>query len=193
MNDVEAIRSVLDGNTGDFSILVDRYQQIVFRVAMGFFHDREEAEDLTQEIFVKVWNSLGKFRGDSLFSTWLHRIAVNACLNHTRKNKTMDTRLESLSGTEGAFATYLMGEDDPEDIIIKKENSQWLQNALDSLPENQQTAIVLSKYDDLPQREIAEIMNISEGAVEALLHRAKKNLREKLASAEKNEFMRRKN
>jgi RNA polymerase sigma-70 factor (ECF subfamily) len=73
--------------------------------------------------------------------------------------------------------------DDPENIIIRQEHSQWLQKALDSLPENQRTAIVLSKYDDLSQKEIAEIMNTTEGAVEALLQRAKKNLREKLSGS----------
>ena len=76
-----------------------------------------------------------------------------------------------------------MDTDDPENIIIKQEHSQWLQKALDSLPESQRTAIVLSKYDDLSQKEIAEILNTTEGAVEALLQRAKKNLREKLSGS----------
>jgi len=75
----------------------------------------------------------------------------------------------------------------PESILISKEQNKWVQNALDSLPENQRTAIVLSKYDDLPQKEIAEIMKTTEGAVEALIQRAKANLRIKLASSSKKE------
>ncbi len=85
--------------------------------------------------------------------------------------------------------------DNPENIFIRQEHSHWIQKALDSLPENQRTAIILSRYDDLPQKEVAEIMNITEGAVEALLQRAKKNLREKLSGdgQRKSKKQRRKN
>lgn len=196
MNDSETIRSVLSGNRDDFRILVEKYQQRVFRLAMGFVHDREDAEDLTQEIFLNAWLSLAKFRGSSSFSTWLHRIAVNACLNHTRKNKgTILDRISSFLGTEAVLTSEIpLTEDNPEEIIINKEHKEWVQRALGSLPENQRSAIVLSKYEDLPQKEIAEILNITEGAVEALIQRAKKNLREKLLSASKrSEYKRRKN
>jgi RNA polymerase sigma-70 factor (ECF subfamily) len=196
MNDSETIRSVLRGNRDDFRILVEKYQQRVFRLAMGFVHDREDAEDLTQEIFLNAWLSLAKFRGSSSFSTWLHRIAVNACLNHTRKNKgTILDRISSFLGTEAVLTSEIpLTEDNPEEIIVNKEHQEWVQRALGSLPENQRSAIVLSKYEDLPQKEIAEILNITEGAVEALIQRAKKNLREKLLSASKgSEYKRRKN
>jgi RNA polymerase sigma-70 factor (ECF subfamily) len=161
---------------------------------MGFVHDKEEAEDLTQEIFLNVWKSLPKFRGDSSFSTWLHRIAVNACLNNKRKNTgNLLTRLSSFLGKENTLQEHLtLNEESPEDILIREENRAWLKKALDSLPENQHTAIVLSKYEDLSQKEIAGILNITEGAVEALIQRAKKNLREKLLSTQK-EYKRRKN
>jgi RNA polymerase sigma-70 factor (ECF subfamily) len=187
MNESEIIRSVLKGNRNDFIFIVEKYQQMVFRVAMGFVHEKEDAEDLTQEIFLNAWQSLGKFRGDSQFSTWLHRIAINACLNHARKSKiTIVTRMASLFGQVNSAEPGIPEfSENPEEIIIKKEHSEWLQRALDSLPENQHTAIVLSKYEDLPQKEIAEIMNLTEGAVEALIQRAKKNLRQKLQSAQK--------
>jgi RNA polymerase sigma-70 factor (ECF subfamily) len=123
----------------------------------------------------------------SAFSTWLYRIAVNASLNRVRKSSGTSflLRLESFFGSENQMAGQLTASDmeDPENIIIKQEHSLWLQKALDSLPENQRTAIVLSKYDDLSQKEIAEILNTTEGAVEALLQRAKKNLREKLSGS----------
>lgn len=187
MNDSEIIRSVLNGKRDNFRILVEKYQPGVFRIVMGFVHEKEDAEDITQEIFLNAWKSLAGFRADSSFSTWLHRIAVNACLNHTRKDKgPLLTRISSLFGYDGMMLLDIpLYEEDPEAIIIKKEHIEWLRRALDGLPEKQHTAIVLSKYEDLSQKEISEIMNITEGAVESLIQRAKKNLREKLVTVSK--------
>jgi len=188
MTDPEIIHSVLKGKKDNFRILVDEHHASVFHIAMGFVHDRDEAEDLTQEVFIRAWQSLDKFRGDSSFSTWLHRIAVNACLNNARKKRgsPVISRITSLFTSESEAETQALSfSDNPEEILIKEEHSTWLQKALDTIPENQRTAIILSKYDDLPQKEIATIMNLTEGAVEALLQRAKKNLREKLSTGAK--------
>ncbi len=185
MNEHELIKLILQGERDKFRIFVEKYQQMVFRTCMGFVHNKEDADDLTQEVFIQAYQSLPDFKMKSAFSTWLYRIAVNASLNKVRKSAgtSFIQRLESFFGAENSKTSQLTASDtdDPENIIIKKEHSQWLQKALDSLPENQRTAIVLSKYDDLSQKEIAEIMKTTEGAVEALLQRAKKNLREKLS------------
>ncbi|HLN20890.1 MAG TPA: RNA polymerase sigma factor [Bacteroidales bacterium] len=187
MTDSEAINSVLKGNRNDFRILVERYQQTVFRIVIGFVHNKEESQDLTQEVFINAFKSLEKFRGDSSFSTWLHRITVNACLNYTRKNKaTIFTRITSFLSSENENNFVIPTAEDPEETLIKAEHAAWLQKALDSLPLSQRTAIILSKYDDMPQKEIAQIMNTSESAVEALIQRAKRNLREKLVTTKKN-------
>lgn len=185
MTDNESIGLILKGDKDQFRILVERYQQMVFRTCMGFLHNREEAEDLTQDVFIQAYQALARFKGESAFSTWLYRIAVNASLNKIRKSKLklVFESFENLIGSDRTGSeTYpvIKNDEDPEKIIIRQEHSEWLGRALDSLPENQKTAIVLSKYDDLSQKEIAEIMNTSEGAVEALLQRAKKNLRKKL-------------
>lgn len=184
-DDSEIIRSVLEGDTGSFGLLLDKYQAVVFRIAIGFVHEREEAEDITQEVFIRAWQSLGKFRGDASFSTWLHRIAVNSCLNQIRKKNGLPV-LNRISSFFASENTEIPPDtENPEEILIRKEHSIWLQKALEALPEKQRIAIVLSKYDDLPQKEIAAIMNLTEGAVEALLQRAKRNLREKLSSGNK--------
>lgn len=196
MNESEILRSVLDGHKDDFRMIIDKYQQVVFRIIIGFVHDREEAEDLTQEVFISAWQSLVKFRGDSSFSTWLHRIAINISLNHTRKKKNMTlTGLVSsyFGRTADTELQIPVTEENAEELMIREEHSAWLSRALNSLPENQRTAIVLSKYDDLPQKEIAAVMNLSEGAVEALIQRAKKNLREKLTSGMKKVNKKRRN
>jgi RNA polymerase sigma-70 factor (ECF subfamily) len=154
---------------------------------MGFVHNKDDADDLTQEIFIQVYQSLYRFKGESAFSTWIYRIAVNASLNKLRKNTSNPFfhRLDALFGTrkEKENSLPVFDNENPESILIRQENEKWVQRALDSLPENQRTALVLSKYDDLSQKEIAEIMRTTEGAVEALLQRAKTNLKKKLSSS----------
>ena len=199
MTDNELIQLILQGDRNKFGIIVENYKQLVFRTCMGFVHDKDDADDLTQEVFIQTYQSLSKFKKESSFSTWLYRIAVNASLNKIRKEQrtSLFQRLESMFMGEVKNDPLFSASDleNPENIFIRQEHSQWIQKALDSLPENQRTAIILSKYDDLPQKEIAEIMNITEGAVEALLQRAKKNLREKLSGdgQRKSKKQRRKN
>jgi RNA polymerase sigma-70 factor, ECF subfamily len=189
MHESEIIKQVLLGQRESFGVLVERYQEMVFRTCMGFLHNKEDADDLTQEIFIQVYQSLSNFKGESSFSTWIYRIAVNASLNRVRKTSKnfLIQRIESLWGTDKQKPIEISApeSENPENLMIRDEYRVWVQRALNSLPENQRIAIILSKYDDLSQREIAEIMNTTEGAVEALIQRAKANLRERLASFSK--------
>ncbi len=186
MTDVEIIQLIIQGDRNMYRKLVERYQPMVFRTCMGFLHNKEDADDLTQDIFIQAYQTLSGFKGDATFATWIYRITVNASLNKIRKSSKnlLMQRLESVFGGEKnkEFTFSIPDSENPENILILNEHREWVQNALNSLPEKQRTAIVLSKYDDLPQKEIAEIMNTTEGAVEALIQRAKANLREKLSS-----------
>jgi len=156
---------------------------------MGFLHNKDDADDLTQDIFIQAYQSLQGFKGTASFSTWIYRIAVNASLNKVRKlsGNPILQRLDTLfgAGKEKDISLPVYDSEDPESILIRQEHKEWVKKALDSLPESQRTAIVLSKYDDLSQKEIAEIMNTTEGAIEALIQRAKKNLSVKLSSGRK--------
>ncbi len=158
---------------------------MIFRTCMGFLHNKEEAEDLAQEVFIQAYQSLERFRGNAAFSTWLYRIAVNASLNKLRKNRgnLLFRKIESAFNREKdtVYSFPVPLADNPENLLITAEHREWVKKALDSLPEKQRTAIVLSQYDELPQKEIAAIMKITEGAVEALIQRAKANLRIRLA------------
>ena len=189
MSDSEIIQQIVQGDRNMYRKLVERYQPMVFRTCMGFLHNKDDADDLTQDIFIQAYQTLTKFKGDATFSTWIYRIAVNASLNKIRKSSknSIIQRLETVFGGEKSkeFSFTISDNENPENILILQEHKEWVQKALNSLPENQRTAIVLSKYDDLSQKEIAEIMNTSEGAVEALIQRAKANLREKLSSLKK--------
>lgn len=187
MTDGDIIGQILKGDTDKFRLLVEKYQGMIFRISLGFVHSREEAEDLTQEIFIQVYTRLKSFKGESSFSTWLHRVTVNASLNRIRNNKHGEFRRlsENVHGEnkDDNLLSTVTDHEDPENILIMEEQRQLIHEAVDSLPENQKSAFILSKYDDLPQKEIADIMNITEGAVEALLQRAKSNLRQKLYSS----------
>lgn len=178
MIDSEYIQAVRSGNTAAFKPLVERYQQLVFRTVVGFLHHQEEAEDLTQEIFVKIWQSLDTFSGDSTISTWIYRITVNHSLNYLRQKK----RNTLFSFAEELFQQLLNKADEetiPEDELEARDRQ--IRAAIDSLSEKQRTAFVLSKYEELSQKEIARIMETSEGSVEQHLQRAKKNLQKKLS------------
>ena len=185
MSDAELIQEILSGNLTLFRQLLERHQAQVFRTCIGFVHQKEDADDLTQEVFIQAYQSLASFKGDSEFSTWLYRVAVNRALNYMRerKKKSIFDRLDSFFTREVAKQSIFDGvtEDNPEQQFILNEEREMIAQALDKLPEKQRVAMVLSKYDDMSQREIANVLNTTEGAVEALLQRAKTTLRKELS------------
>lgn len=172
MQETALIQSILNGHTADFTQLVKSYETAVFRIVMGFVHQKEDAEDITQEVFVKAFQSLDRFAGRSSFSTWLYRIAIHTSLNELKKRKRK--KLWSLA-TE--MLQFPSGNKDPEQEMTGKSEQEQIRKAIDTLPEKQRMAFILSRYEELPQREVAQIMEISEGAVEQLLLRARDNLK----------------
>jgi RNA polymerase sigma-70 factor, ECF subfamily len=189
MTDKEIIAQIVQGDRNLYRKLVEKYQPMVFRTCMGFLHNKDDSDDLTQDIFIQAFQTLPGFKGDATFPTWIYRIAVNASLNKTRKSSKnlFLQRFETVFGNSKnqEYAFPIPDGENPENILIHNEHRELVQKALNSLPENQRTAIVLSKYDDLSQKQIAEIMKTTEGAVEALIQRAKANLREKLSALQK--------
>ena len=175
MHDIELIQGVLNGNQQDFELLIKKYQTNVFRTVIGLLHNKEDAEEITQDIFIKVYQSLSSFSGKAAFSTWLYRIAVNTSLNFLKKRKRagfwigLSDLLQIPSKDKQAEA-----------VLTEKSQKSIIQKAIDSLPEKQRLAFVLAKYEELPQRQVAEILEVSEGAVEQLILRAKNNLKKKL-------------
>ncbi len=146
-----------------------------------FTGSREDAEDLAQEVFVEVYDSIETFRGDAKLSTWIYRIALNKSLDFVRRRK-REKRFAfvlSLGILDEEMDTH-MAEADPHTELERKERIHVLNKAIDKLPENQRVAITLSKYEGLSTAEIAEIMQTSVAAVDALIHRAKSNLHKRL-------------
>ena len=168
--ELQIVQDILNGNKERFREIVGSCSEPLFRVAMGYMHNREEAEDIVQEVFIKAYNSLDSFKGESKILTWLYRFTVNSCINELNRKK-----------RRWFFpATLLSVDKNPEEEAIDKERDLLVKKAIETLPSNQKTAFILQRYQDMTQKEIAEIMEITEGAVEQLLQRGKITLRKKL-------------
>jgi len=184
MNDRELIGKVAAGDQSAFKELVDRYQALVINTCYNLLGNRDDAEDVAQEVFFQVYKSVKKFRQEAKLSTWIYRIAVNRSLNSIRDRKRFGwlRSLSSLLEGERQQVTNLpaSNSDQPDAALEKKEQNEKVQKAIDSLPKRQKTAFLLHKYEGLSYQEIAEIMQWSLSSVESLIHRAKANLKKKL-------------
>jgi len=182
LTEQELLFGLRNGDEPAFKELVTRFQDKVFNTALGLLQHHTEAEDIAQEVFIQVYRSIKNFKGDSLLSTWIYRITVTKSLDHLRskKRKKRFGFLSSLFG-ENNLPLY-----EPEDFnhpgILQenKEDAAMLFKMIDLLPYNQRTAFILNKVEELSYREIADILKTTEAAVDALLQRAKQNLRKKL-------------
>ena len=142
--------------------------------------DEGLAEDIAQEVFITVFRSILSFNAQSSLSTWIYRITVNKCLDHLRSKKRQRFSLFSqLFQKDGGPVNEKRAFDHPGIQLEQRENARYLFQAIDQLPNNQKTIFILAHIEDLPQKEIAEIMNMSLKAVESVLQRAKANLRKK--------------
>ncbi len=179
MTESELIQNLKQQDESAFALLVKQYQDQVVNTCFGFVHDAEDARDLAQEVFVEVYHSIRKFRGEAGLGTWLYRIAVNKSLDFIRRRnrKKRFGIIFGISRDEGD-AEYILPAraDNPHTQLEEKERAGLLRQAIDKLPENQRIAIILQRFDDFSYAEIAEIMNTSVSAIESLLHRAKANL-----------------
>lgn len=164
--------------------MVDTHKNRVYNTVLGFIRHADDAEDITQNVFIKIFETAGSFKQQSKLSTWIYRISVNESLDFIRhKNrKKRWAVITSLFDSDNELLHQQADTDHPGVLAENKEKAQILFSALDKLPEKQKTAFLLQKTQDCSQQKIAEIMQISEGAVESLLTRAKANLKKLLVN-----------
>jgi RNA polymerase sigma-70 factor (ECF subfamily) len=177
------VDSARSGDMNAFSRLVIKYQDRVLNTCWRISGRLEDAEDLTQETFLRALESIGTFRLQAGFYTWLFRIAVNVSISHRRRKERMP-RLSLCSG-EGQYAADKIasderGGDDPSARLTALERQQLVQDGLDSLDDDDRTIIVLRDLEGFDYRQIAEILEVPEGTVKSRLHRARMELRERL-------------
>jgi len=165
-----------------FRTLVAEHQEMVINTCYRFVFNREDAEDLAQDVFIEVFRSLEQFREEAKLSTWIYRIAVTKSLDHLRrlKRKKRFSSLKRIIGIEDPSAEIAAPCNNPAEALAANEQAVILQEALGTLPDSQKTAFLLSKQEGFSNQEIADILKTSVSAVESLVHRAKKNLHDKL-------------
>lgn len=167
----------------DFQELFNANNKKVFNISLNIVQNTEDAEDIAQEVFIEVFHSLHLFKEQSAVSTWIYRIAVNKSLDFLRskKRKKRFAFLTQLFHPESGEQLHEVSHfDHPGVVLENKERSQILFAAINELPENQKTAFVLHKMEGFPQKEVAQIMSLSEKAIESLIQRAKENLKKLL-------------
>ncbi len=164
-----------------FEELYHEYKKLVFNMALHYLQNIEDAEEVTQDVFVKIYHSLENFNQQSSYKTWIYRIAINQCLDFV-KQKNSKKRFFIFGKKSQKEQEYLNATtfEHPGILMENKEDAAILFEVINTLTENQKTAFLLSKLDGLSNPEIAEIMQLSVSSVESLLFRAKATLQERL-------------
>ena len=177
------VEGLVNQNREAIEYLVNNYQKIVIKTAYYFVASMEDAEDLSQEVFLEIMKSISRYQKKASLNTWIYRITVNKSMDHLRRQKrrsifqTVKSVLKGTSDRTKSLENELTTVDTRND---DKEKRNILDSAVNSLSESQRIAFVLNKYEELTYKEIAEIMNLSLSSVESLIHRAKLNLQKKL-------------
>jgi len=179
------VQRCADGDEAACADLVTEHQRMVFQLAMNLLGDRDEALDLSQEVFLRVFRTIARFRGQSTLRTWIYRIAVNQARNRhrfwRRRHRADQVSLDAHVATHGEFRSG--AEAGPDRVFAQKELAAKLQSALDGLPFDQRTAIVLREVDGLSYEEIAYSLGVAVGTVKSRLTRARQTLRLELREA----------
>ena len=178
INESDLLKLLKSGDRTAFAVMVAMYQKTVLNICYRFLLSREDAEDVTQEVFVEVFHAIHVFRADSKLGTWIYRIAVSKSLDEIKK-QSRKKRISSIGKTLGldSVAQLLTGSDRPDRRLEDQDGLELLMKALNKLHENQRIALTLSKIDGYSNAEIAEVMQTTVIAVESLIYRAKQNLK----------------
>lgn len=176
--DQDVIDRVLAGQTGAYEIIMRRYNQRLYRVALGILKNVSEAEDVMQETYVRAFEHLSQFAGRSKFSTWLTRIAVNESLARARRSCRSDS-LDDFAGSDGELKMP-SGVPDPEKLVANEEMGRLLREILFRLPPQHLSVIMLRDVEEMSTSEAAEVLEISEESLKVRLHRARAAFREEL-------------
>ena len=179
LNEDILIEALKRGETAAFKTLVDAYQNRVYNTCLSIVKSEVDAEDLAQEVFVQVYQSIASFKGESKLSTWLYRIATTKSLDHERKKKRKKRFgfVKSIFGEQSEIVVNPPDFHHPGVVLDHKENASKLFKAMEQLPENQKVAFLLNKVEGLSYQQVSDVMKASVSSVESLLHRAKLNLR----------------
>lgn len=177
MTDEYVVQKILDGNTHIFSVIVDKYKDKIFSMVYRFTNDYNEAQDLSQEVFIQVFKNIHLFNEKSKFSTWIYRVSYNLCIDWSRKNK---KRLKQMFSSEEYLKEPVDERHDVERNYIEKQRQLVLRKCINNLSEKYRTALILFHYQGLSYEEIAEILKMPVKTVETRLYRGRNLLKKSL-------------
>jgi len=177
MKDAELVQQVINGNNNAFRFLVSKHQRLVLHVVGRVVQQQDEVEDICQEVFIKVFKTLNRFRGDSRLSTWIAKIAYNTSITHIRKrNRRGEQSYDEQPG-------LIIAEEDKglnQYSVEKEEAKRYLLECIEQLPVNYRTVLTLFHLEEFSYKEIEQITEMPEGTIKSYLSRARKILKEKL-------------
>lgn len=171
-NDDQLITAIISGNTNAYGQLVDRYKDMVFTLALRMLKHREEAEEVAQDAFIKVYKSLHKFKGDSKFSTWIYKVTYNTCLDRIKKNKKHLNDVAIDEYTEHKLETV----DNALEGMIKAEKSALIKECINKLPSESAYLLTMYYFEELSLEEISDVVGITANTIKVKLFRARKKL-----------------
>lgn len=175
LDDMELVARAQQGDVPAFEVLVSRYRNDVFALSTRFVRNREEAWDISQEVFVKAYRSLKRFRGDAGFKTWLLRITANHSKDWLKKRRLETVAFDDQIGSEATSSIP-----DPSQSAASRELGERIHEAIERLPHKHKLAFVLREFEGLSYQEMAEVMQCSQGTVMSRLHHARKKLQNAL-------------
>lgn len=165
-----------------FEEIYNEYAGLVYNLSLNYLQNIEDAEEVTQDVFVSIYKNLTGFKENASIKTWIYRITLNKCQDYIKNKSRLKRAGNNLSmhDEQGALRFDIPNFDHPGVLLEQKEKVQYLFTAIENLAENQKTAFILTYIDGLNNKETAEIMNKTVGSIESLLQRAKENLRKEL-------------
>ena len=180
--DFDLVNRAAGGDHAAFHLLVERHRTMVYRVAYQFAGNHHDAEDIAQEVFIKVYKSLDKFRQDAQLTSWMYRIAMNACIDHKRRHSPVGA---APFGEEAEFKMLNTPEErpGPEERAYAGELGEVLEQEIQRLPPGQRVVFIMRHHQGLKLGEIAESLGLAEGTVKRQLHAAVHRLRQALTVA----------
>lgn len=162
----------------DFKTVYETHKILVYNLALKYAGNKEDAEEIFQDVFIKIYHHISSFREDSALQTWIYRICINTSIDFIRmRNRRRNLQILSFSKAEKEIFCIADFHFHPETQLLQKEKFSRLMQAIHRLPENQKTCIILLKLENKSQKECAEIMNLSIKAIEGLYQRAKNNIK----------------
>ncbi len=182
-NEIELIKSAQQGNRRAFEQLIFKYDKHVLNIAYSFRNSPDDAKDIYQEVFLRVFKGIKNFRFDSEFATWLYRITTNICITYkSRSKKEMYDSIDAeLSNSDEKYSDYMPSESKADELLLKNETNRIIEEALNTLPEQQKIAFTMKYYNEFKIKEIAQIMSCNEGTIKRYLFNATHKLQKMLS------------